>query len=60
MKKIITWSFVKRRVADLIPAEYNPRKLSEKARADLLASVSEFGKVHICVWYLHIKRRKAR
>ena len=45
MKKIIIWTLVKRKVADLIPAEYNPRKLSDKARADLLASVSEFGKV---------------
>lgn len=43
--KQITWSFDKRKVADLKPADYNPRKLSDKARADLTASVKEFGEV---------------
>ena len=28
--------------------------------ADAVATVSEFGELHICVWYLHIKRRTAR
>lgn len=31
------------KIADLIPAEYNPRKLSDKQRADLTASLEEFG-----------------
>jgi len=41
----ITWRTEKRKVVDLIPAEYNPRKLSEKARADLIASIKEFSEV---------------
>ncbi len=41
----ITWTTEKRKVADLVPADYNPRKLSEKARADLMASIQEFSDV---------------
>lgn len=41
----ITWTTEKRKVSDLIPADYNPRKLSEKARADLTASIKEFSEV---------------
>jgi len=41
----ITWRTEKRKVVDLIPADYNPRKLSEKARADLIASIKEFSEV---------------
>lgn len=41
----ITWKNERRKVKDLVPAEYNPRVLTEKARADLLASISEFSEV---------------
>lgn len=44
MKEII-WKVEKRKVKDLIPADYNPRKLSDKARADLQESVNRFGQV---------------
>lgn len=42
MKDII-WKVEKWKVKDLIPADYNPRKLSDKARADLQESVNRFG-----------------
>lgn len=41
--KELTWKIEKWKVADLIPADYNPRKLSDKARADLSESVNRFG-----------------
>lgn len=41
----LEWTTEKRKVADLIPADYNPRTISEKEKADLMASVVEFGKV---------------
>lgn len=44
MKKI-NWTTEKRKVAEMKPAGYNPRKLSAKAREDLMASVREFGEV---------------
>lgn len=44
MKKL-TWHTEKRKVSELKPADYNPRKLSDKARADLTHSVEEFGEV---------------
>lgn len=44
MKKI-TWKNEKIRVGALFPAAYNPRKISEKGRADLTASVDRFGRV---------------
>lgn len=44
MKDII-WKIEKWKVKDLIPADYNPRKLSDKARADLQESVNRFGQV---------------
>lgn len=34
-----------RKVADLAPADYNPRRLSEKQKADLMESVTRFGQV---------------
>lgn len=34
-----------RKVRDLIPADYNPRIIGAKEKADLMASVVEFGKV---------------
>lgn len=45
MKKEITWTTEKRKVSELIPADYNPRTIGEKEKADLMASVVEFGKV---------------
>lgn len=45
MSKKITWKDEIRKVKDLIPADYNPRSLSAKQRADLLESVEEFGRV---------------
>lgn len=44
MKKI-EWKTEKRKVSELVPAKYNPRKLSDKAREDLTRSVQEFGEV---------------
>lgn len=43
--KNLEWTTEKRKVSDLIPADYNPRTISEKQKADLMASVTEFGKV---------------
>lgn len=34
-----------RRIADLVPADYNPRKIGKKALAGLSASIAEFGAV---------------
>ncbi len=42
-KDKITWKLEKRKTAGLVPAEYNPRTLSEKAKADLMESVVRFG-----------------
>jgi len=41
----ITWKTEKRKVADLLPAAYNPRKMTESERRDLEASIKEFGAV---------------
>jgi ParB-like chromosome segregation protein Spo0J len=41
----ITWKTERRKVIDLIPADYNPRKISEKERADLTESIKEFSEV---------------
>lgn len=43
MKKSITWTIEERNVKDLIPADYNPRRMSEQERKDLEASIDEFG-----------------
>lgn len=40
---------VKRKVRDLIPYEYNPRKLSKKQLKDLKKSFEKFDYVEICV-----------
>lgn len=45
MSKQIIWGTEKRKVSELIPAGYNPRVIGEKEKADLMASVVEFGKV---------------
>lgn len=44
MEKII-WRSEKRKVKDLIPATYNPRKITESERQDLMNSITEFGVV---------------
>lgn len=41
----ITWTTAKRKVADLLPAGYNPRKMTENERRDLEDSIKEFGTV---------------
>lgn len=42
---MIEWKNEKRRVADLVPADYNPRKLTSKERQDLTDSISRFSTV---------------
>ena len=42
MKKI-TWHTEKRKTADLIPADYNPRAMNPKEKDDLARSVDDFG-----------------
>ena len=44
-KDKLTWSTTKRKVKDLLPAGYNPRKISENERRDLEDSIKEFGTV---------------
>ena len=39
----ITWKTEKRKTADLVPAEYNPRDLTTKEREDLKKSITDFG-----------------
>jgi len=41
----INWKTEKRKVKDLIPADYNPRKISEKQRGELMESIKEFSEV---------------
>lgn len=54
-----------RKVADLVPADYNPRKISPEAMAGLTASLREFGAVQPIVVnertgkILHERHRKA-
>ncbi len=43
--KTLTWTIEKRKVADLLPAGYNPRKMTENERRDLEDSIKEFGTV---------------
>lgn len=45
MNEKLIWHQEKRKVADLIPASYNPRQISELERKDLMASITEFGLV---------------
>jgi len=40
----------KMKVADLAPAEYNPRKISDAALAGLYASIERFGLGHPVIW----------
>lgn len=41
----LTWRIEKRKIADLKPAAYNPRKMSESEERDLGESIDEFGTV---------------
>lgn len=43
--KSITWKTEKRKVSDLIGADYNPRQMSEQEERDLEESIDEFGTV---------------
>jgi len=43
--KNIAWTIEKRKVADLIAADYNPRKMTEQEERDLEESIGEFGAV---------------
>lgn len=43
--KEITWKMERRAVADFIEADYNPRKMSDAQRADLVKSITQFGQV---------------
>jgi len=43
--KNLNWTIEKRKVADLIAADYNPRKMTEQEERDLEESIAEFGAV---------------
>lgn len=45
MNNQIVWTEIKVLVKDLIPADYNPRKLEVKERNDLTESINRFGRV---------------
>jgi ParB-like chromosome segregation protein Spo0J len=45
--KNITWRTEKRKLADLVPASYNPRKLTEKQYSNLKESLEKFGLAEI-------------
>ncbi len=44
-KQSLTWTTARRAVKDLLPAGYNPRKMTENERRDLEDSIKEFGTV---------------
>ena len=41
----LTWHSEKRKVKELVPADYNPRQITEMERQDLMNSITEFGMV---------------
>lgn len=45
MKQPLTWKWERRGIKDLLPANYNPRKMTPSERKDLEASIREFGTV---------------
>lgn len=45
MTQTIVWTEKKVKTADLVPASYNPRKISKKEREELTKSVQQFGRV---------------
>ena len=46
-----------RKISELIPAEYNPRQLSEKQHEDLKASLTRFGAVDPAIVNIHPDRK---
>ena len=44
------------KVADLTPAEYNPRKISDEAMQGLTASIERFGLVQPVIWNVRTER----
>lgn len=46
-----------RKIAELIPAEYNPRALTDKERADLRGSLERFGIVDPVIVNTHAERK---
>lgn len=46
-----------RKIAELIPAEYNPRGLTDKERADLRGSLERFGMVDPVIVNVHPDRK---
>ena len=46
----------KMKIADLKPAPYNPRKISEEAMKGLTASVERFGMVQPIIWNRRTER----
>ena len=45
MTQTIAWTERKVKTADLVPASYNPRKISKKEREELTKSIEQFGRV---------------
>jgi site-specific DNA-methyltransferase (adenine-specific) len=45
MTQTIVWTERKVKTADLVPASYNPRKISKKEREELTKSIEQFGRV---------------
>ena len=45
MTQTILWKEEKVKTADLVPASYNPRKISKKEREELTKSIEQFGRV---------------
>ncbi len=50
IETIPTWTTRRMKVAELRPADYNPRKISERAMKGLRASLSKFGELGGIVW----------
>ena len=46
----------RRRLSELVPADYNPRQISDAALAGLSASIDRFGLVEPIVWNSRTKR----
>ena len=46
-----------RKISELVPAEYNPRQLSDKQFEDLQASLSRFGAVDPAIVNIHPERK---
>jgi len=54
----ITWHIEKRRIAELNPAQYNPRKISPKQVEDLGLSASQRDRVR-AIWESRHKKEDA-